>query len=134
MSSYVNLTINTSMYQQIMDALMSYSTNLDNYYDIEEIIHLIDALEEEYQYDMNKQNKDYMLWQEYEKLFHERFKVGKFRNDEGNINEKGMYEYKNFNKVNKVLEDYKEGGTLDILDEKQQFCLVLDLINVMRDE
>lgn len=129
MGSYVNLSIRTDVFQQIIDAIMSYCSKLDNYRDIEEAVHLIDMLEELYNEDIDKQNIEFSQWIEYEKLFNERFK-----DEEGIINEKGMHEYKNFNKVYQVLEDYKEIETLDILDIKQEFFLVLDLINVMRDD
>lgn len=133
MGFYVTLTMRIDMYGEIIDNLMLYSSYLDNYSDIEDIVHLIDFLGDEYEHDIEKQNQEYRKWQEYEELFNERFGDGEFLDDDGNINEKGMYEYKNFNKVNKVLEDYKEGGTLDMLDEKQQFFLVLDLINTLDD-
>lgn len=134
MGSYITLSMRTEVFNEIIDDLMLYVTQLKDYYDIESCIHLIDFLHEEYEHDMNKQNREYMNWQKYEKLFQERFENGEFCDDEGGINEKGMYEYKNFNKINKVLEDFKYGGTLDIMDTEQQFFLVLDLINVMRDE
>jgi hypothetical protein len=121
------------MYREIIDALMIYCSNLDNFFEMQGAVHLIDELEYEYQYDMDKQNHEYILWQEYENLFQERFKDGEFCDDEGDINEKGMFEYKNFNKINKVLEDYNERGMIDILDSKQNFFLVLDLLNVMND-
>ena len=117
-----------------MNNLRSYCSYLDEYYEMEDTVHLIDFLYEEYFKSMEKQDKEYKEWQEYEKLFLERFENPEFRDNDGNINEKGMYEYKNFNKVNKVLEDYKEGGTLDILDEKQQFFLVLDILNAMEEK
>ena len=126
MSSYVTLNLNTNMYQQIIDALMSYVTGLDNYYNIVEIIHLIDALEGMYQYDVTKQNKEFKQYQEYKELFEERFKASN-----GNLNDAQIKEYVNFGKVNQVIEDYKEDGVLVIFDTEQQFFLVLDLINSM---
>ena len=131
MSNYVTLSMSTEEYREIIDALMSYVTGLDNYYSIEDIIHLIDALEGEYEYDMAKQNMEYKKFNEYEELFNERFNDENFKDKDGHINEKGMKEYKNFYEINQVLEDYKEGGVLDILDTKQQFCLIFDLINAM---
>ena len=128
MSSYVTLTMSTQEYHDIINALMSYVTSLDNYYDIEDIIHLIDALEGMYQYDMTKQNKEFKKYQEYEKLFEERFK-----NNDGKLTDAQINEYTKFGKVNQVLEDYKEGGVMDVLDDEQQFFLVLDLINIMGD-
>lgn len=134
MSQYITLTMRTDTFDRLMNNLRSYCSYLDEYYEMENTVHLIDFLYEEYFKSMEKQDKEYKEWQEYEKLFLERFENPEFRDNDGNINEKGMYEYKNFNKVNKVLEDYKEGGTLDILDEKQQFFLVLDILNAMEEK
>ena len=134
MTQYITLSMRIDLFDEIINGLREYSTQLDNYYDMESVVHLIDYLFEEYFKSMEKQDKEYKEWQEYEKLFLERFENPEFRDNDGNINEKGMYEYKNFNKVNKVLEDYKEGGTLDILDEKQQFFLVLDILNAMEEK
>lgn len=131
MTSYVTLNLRIDLFDELINDLREYCTQLDNYYEIESGIHLIDLLFEEYFKSMEKQDKQFKEWQEYETLFLERFKDGEFLDNDGRINEKGVYEYKNFNRVNKVLEDYKEGGSLDILDEKQQFFLVLDLLNAM---
>lgn len=127
MSKYVTLTLHTHVYDQIIEGLMTYCSNLDSYWDMQDVVHVIDALEEMYNEDMGKQNKESQQWMEYEKLFNERF-------EDGNIDNFGIDEYRNFHKVNKVLEDYKIGGCLDILDEKQQFFLVLDLINVFTNK
>lgn len=134
MSQYVTLTIRIDTFDEIMNCLRSYSTQLDDYYDIESTIHLIDFLYEEYFGSMEEQDKELKEWREYERLFLERFENPEFHDNDGNINEKGMYQYKNFNKVNKVLKDYKERDSLDILDEKQQFFLVLDILNAMKIE
>ena len=133
MSQYITLSMRIDTFDEIINGLRLYCTQLDNYYDMESVVHLIDYLFEEYFKSMEEQDREYKEWQEYEKLFLERFENPEFRDDDGNINERGVYEYKNFNKVNKVLEDYKEGGTLDILDEKQQFFLVLDILNAMKE-
>ena len=133
MSQYITLSMRIDTFDEIINGLRLYCTQLDNYYDMESVVHLIDYLFEEYFKSMEEQDSEFKEWQEYEKLFLERFENPEFRDDDGNINERGVYEYKNFNKVNKVLEDYKEGGTLDILDEKQQFFLVLDILNAMKE-
>ena len=134
MSQYITLSMRTDTFDEILNALRSYCSNLDEYYEMEDTVHLIDYLYEEYFKSMEEQDKEYKEWEKYEELFLERFENPEFRDDDGNINERGVYEYKNFNKVNKVLEDYKEGGTLDILDNKQQFFLVLDLLNAINKE
>ena len=134
MSQYITLTMRTDTFDGLMNNLRSYCSNLDEYYEIEDTVHLIDYLYEEYFRSMEEQDKEYKEWQEYEELFLEHFENEDYLDNDGRINEKGVYEYKNFNKVNKVLEDYKEGGSLDILDSKQQFFLVLNLINVFTNK
>lgn len=134
MSQYVNISMRTDTFDQILNNLRSYCSNLDEYYEIEDTVHLIDYLYEEYFKSMEEQDKEFKEWQEYEELFLEHFENEDYLDNDGRINERGVYEYKNFNKVNKVLEDYKEGGTLDILDEKQQFFLVLNILNAMEEK
>lgn len=134
MSSYVTLSMRIDLFDEIINGLREYSTQLDNYYDMESVVHLIDYLFEEYFRSMEEQDKEYKEWEKYETLFLEHFENEDYLDNDGKINEKGMYEYKNFNKVNKVLNDYKEGGCLDILDEKQQFFLVLSILDVMEEK
>lgn len=134
MSSYVTLSMRIDTFDEIINDLREYCTQLDNYYDMESCIHLIDYLFEEYFKSKEEEDKEFKEWQEYEELFLEHFENEDYLDNDGKINEKGIYEYRNFNKVNKVLEDYKEGGTLNILDEKQQFFLVLNLLNAMKKE
>ena len=134
MSQYITLTMRTDIFDEIITDLRSYCSNLDNYYDMESAVHLIDFLFDEYFRSMEEQDREFKEWEKYEELFLEHFKNEDYLDNDGKINEQGVYEYKNFNKVNKVLKDYKEGGTLDILDEKQQFFLVLDLLNAIKED
>ena len=134
MSQYVTLTMRTDTFDGLMNKLRLYCGYLDEYYEMEDIVHLIDYLYEEYFKSMEEQDREFKEWQEYEELFLEHFKNEDYLDNDGKINERGVYEYKNFNKVNKVLKDYQEGGILDILDSKQNFFLVLDLLNAMNKE
>ena len=134
MSSYVTLSMRTDTFDGILNNLRAYCSYLDEYYEIEDVVHTIDFLYEEYFKSKEEEDKVYREWQEYEKLFLERFENEDYLDNDGKINERGVYEYKNFNKVNKVLEDYKEGGTLNILDEKQQFFLVLSILDVLGEK
>lgn len=134
MSQYITLSMRIDLFDEIINGLREYCTQLDNYYDVESVVHLIDYLFEEYFKSMEEQDKEFKEWQEYEELFLEHFENEDYLDNDGKINEKGVYEYKNFNKVNKVLEDYKEGGCLDILDSKQQFFLVLSILDVMEEK
>lgn len=134
MSQYITLTMRIDTFDGLMNNLRSYCSNLDEYYEIEDTVHLIDYLYEEYFKSMEKQDKEYKEWQEYEELFLEHFKNEDYLDNDGKINEKGVYEYKNFNKVNNVLNDFKEGGALDILDEKRQFILVLRILDILGEK
>lgn len=133
MSDYVNLRVSTSIYNIIINALMSYCDGLNNYGEIEEIVHMIDCLEGEYQRDVAKQNREFQQWMKYEDLFYENMEDLGFRDANGYLNNRGIRAFTNFDKVNKVFEDYKYGGNLDIIDEKQQFFLILDIINALED-
>ena len=48
MSSYVTLTMRIDTFDELINDLRTYCTQLDNYYDIESGIHLIDYLYDEY--------------------------------------------------------------------------------------
>lgn len=134
MSSYVTLSMRIELFDEIINGLREYCSNLDNYYDMESCVHLIDFLFEEYFKSTEKQDKEYKEWEKYENLFLEHFKNEDYLDNDGKINEKGVYEYKNFNKVNNVLNDFKEGGALDILDEKRQFILVLRILDILGEK
>ena len=103
MSQYINISMRTDTFDQILNNLRSYCSNLNEYYEIEDTVHLIDFLFEEYFKSKEEEDKEFKEWQEYEELFLERFENPEFRDDDGNINQEGMYEYKNFNKVNKCI-------------------------------
>ena len=123
MGQYVTLFMSVTMYRSIIDALMEYTTNLEEFFEIEDAIHLIDALEEEYSEDMAKQNKEFIQWQNRQKLFEEKFKDGE-----------GIFEQMNYYKVNNIIEKYKEEEELTIEDEEEQFNLILDILEVFKED
>ncbi len=57
MSQYVTLTLNYNTINKITEYLEEYCERLDNYYDIEEVVHLIDFLNEEIDDYHAQQNK-----------------------------------------------------------------------------
>ena len=123
MGQYVNIYMSVTMYRNIIDALMEYTTNLEEFFEIEDAIHLIDALEEEYSEDMAKQNKEYLQWQNRQKLFKEKFKTGE-----------GIFEQMNYYKINNIIEKYKEEEELTIESEEEQFNLILDILEVFKED
>ena len=77
-------------YSQLCDAVMEATTHAEDFYEIQELVHLLDFLEEEYQRDLAKQNLDYETWKLHEELF---------RNKE-------IYHREYFFRVVEVFEDY----------------------------
>ena len=123
MGQYVTLFMSVTMYRSIIDALMEYTTDLDEFFEIEDVIHLIDALEEEYNEDMAKQNKEFLQWQNRQKLFKEKFKDGE-----------GKFEQMNYYKINNIIEKYKEEEELSMSDEEEQFNMILDILELFKED
>ena len=69
LSQYVNLDMTYTTYSQLCDAVMEATTHAEDFYEIQELVHLLDFLEEEYQRDLAKQNLDYETWKLHEELF-----------------------------------------------------------------
>lgn len=123
MGQYVNIYMSVNMYRSIIDALMEYTEKLDEFFEIEDAIHMIDALEELYSEDMGKQNKGFIQWQNRQKLFKEKFKTGE-----------GIFEQMNYYKINNIIEKYKEEEELSIEGEEEQFNLILDILEVFKED
>lgn len=123
MGQYVNIYMSVTMYRSIIDALMEYTEKLDEFFEIEDAIHMIDALEELYSEDMGKQNKGFIQWQNRQKLFKEKFKTGE-----------GIFEQMNYYKINNIIEKYKEEEELSIEGEEEQFNLILDILEVFKED
>lgn len=71
MSHYVDLELNYTTYVEIVDNLRECVNHKESYWEIEDIVHLIDFLEEEYESDRNKQNREFAREREYRKIFAE---------------------------------------------------------------
>ena len=58
MSYYTTLTLSEYNFNNIIDALEEVTTTKKDFYEIVELVHLIDLLNEEYEADAARQNKD----------------------------------------------------------------------------
>lgn len=58
MSYYTTLTLSEYNFDSIINALEEITTKKDNFYEISELVHLIDLLNEEYEADAARQNKE----------------------------------------------------------------------------
>lgn len=115
MSYYVTLYVSKNVYNEILDAIIDAVHTKDNYYEISDLVHLLDHLEDLYQEDAGKQNKDFLRWQKYEELF--------------DAKESLHPEY--FSKIDDILDEYADNplSTIEI-DERDRFHLIHQIIDV----
>ena len=119
MSQYVNLDMNYTTYSRLCDAVMEAASHAEGFFEIQEMVHLLDFLEDEYERDLSKQNEDIKTWKMHEELF---------RNKE-------KYHLEYFHRVKKVFDDNIERGLLEWnISEQDKFHLICELIDVFKKE
>ena len=119
MSEQVYLEMNYNTFLKLCDAVEKAAENTKNFDDIQEIVHLVDFLEDEYERDSRKQNLDYQTWKLHEELF---------RNKE-------IYHHHYFYNVSIVFEDYEDRESLKWnISEQDKFHLICELIDVFKKE
>ena len=69
MSHYVNLEMTYTTYSKLCDAVMEAATHAEGFYEMQDLVHLFDFLEAEYERDSAKQSLDYETWKLHEELF-----------------------------------------------------------------
>ena len=119
MSQYVNLDMTYTTYSRLCDAVMEAATHAEDFDEIQEKVHLLDFLEDEYERDLSKQHDDIKTWKLHEELF---------RNKE-------FYHHQYFHSVENVFEDNIERGLLEWkISEQDKFHLICELIDVFKKE
>lgn len=119
MTEYVNLEMTYTTYSKLCDAIEEATTCAEGFYEIQELVHLFDFLEDEYQRDMAKQNLDYETWKLHEDMF---------RNNE-------IYHHEYFFRLERIFKDYKERGLLEWeISEQDKFHLICELIDVFKKD
>ena len=119
MSQYVNLEMSYNTYSKLCDAVMEAAAHAEGFFEIQELVHLFDFLEDEYEMDRSKQNLDYEVWKLHEELF---------RNKE-------IYHHQYFHRVKKVLDDYEDNKLLELnISEQDKFHLICELIDVFKKD
>lgn len=114
MSCYIEVSMTCSMYENIIDYLTFYTEYLNNYSEIEDIVHTIDALEELRHEYSTKQNKEWKEYLERQKLFE----------DDITIDEKFL-----FDRIKKILNVY---GIKENVET--EFHIIMEIINAMSEE
>ena len=113
MSSYVTLTLNTNTFREVMDNLQEAYKLKESYWELEDLVHLVDLLEEEEREYWAKENREWKRWVEIEKMMSE---------------EKTPSNIFLFQKIRSLLKEY------DIeLFEKREYHLVMDILDLLED-
>ena len=58
MAEYVNLEMTYTIYSELCDAIETATTHAESFWEIQDRVHLVDFLEEEYERDRRKRNID----------------------------------------------------------------------------
>lgn len=117
MSQQVKLEMSYNTYSELCDAVENATEHAEGFYEIQELVHLWDFLEGEYERDRRKQNLDYETWRKHEELF---------RNKE-------IYHREYFYRVNNIFEDNIEIGLLEWnICEQDKFHLICEIIDVFK--
>ncbi len=118
MSQQVNLEMPYSTFLELCDAVENAATHADGFNQIQELVHLVDFLEDEYQRDCARQTIDYETWKLHEELFQN----------------KEMHHHQYFYPVERVLEDYEDRNLLKwTISERDKFHLICELIDVFKN-
>ena len=111
MSSYTTITLSENAFREVIDAIECAIMHQDSVYDIQELVHLIDLLDNEYDEDSARKQKDWEMQRKYEAM-----------------HEDGQKPYPIlFNEICQVLREY--GVKTDI--PNQEFYLACELSDKM---
>lgn len=127
MVRYVNISMRAEDFDTIISALMEKTVEEETFFEINELVSLINRLENEYDEDMNAQSFALKKWQEYEELYIE------YEKDKENV-PNPMY----FMGVRDILQRYMcgdvEDGLLDLKDPVSMFALIMEICEFFIDD
>jgi hypothetical protein len=115
MSQQVYLEMGYRTYRELCEAVEKAAEYADGFEEMQDLVHLVDFLDDEYGRDRSKQDSDYKTWKLHEELF---------RNEE-------IYHQEYFYDVNDVFKDNEENGLLEWnISEQDRFHLICEIIDV----
>ena len=119
MTEYVNLEMTYTIYSRLYDAVMEAAEHAEGFWEIQERVHLVDFLEEEYGRDRRNNQLSYETWKLHEELF----------------KNKEIYHHEYFFKVERVIDNYEDKELLKWdISEQDKFHLICELIDVFKKE
>ena len=120
MGHYVNISMRVEDFDIIIQSLMDKTVKEETFFEINELVSLINRLQDEYDEDMNAQNFAFKKWKEYEELYIE------YEKDKENV-PNPLY----FMGVRDILQKYMcgdiEDGLLDLKDPVNMFTLIMEI-------
>ncbi len=120
MSHYVNISLRVEDFDIIIQTLMDKTVEQETFFEINELVSLINRLQDEYDEDMSAQNFALKKWLEYEELYIEYEK-----------NQENVPDLKYFMGVRDILQGYMcgdvEEGLLDLKDPVTMFALIMEV-------
>lgn len=126
MSHYVNISMRVEDFDTIIQTLMDKTVKEETFFEINELVSLINHLQDEYDKDINAQNFSLKKWQEYEELYIE------YNKDKENVPDL-IY----FMGVRDILQKYMVGdmrdGLLDLKDPVNMFLLIMEICEFFVD-
>lgn len=127
MVHYVNISMRTEDFDTIISALMEKTVEEETFFEINELVSLINRLEDEYDEDMNAQSFALKKWQEYEELYIE------YEKDKENV-PNPIY----FMGVRDILQRHMcedvEDGSIDLKDPVSMFALIMEICEFFIDD
>ena len=126
MAHYVNISLRTEDFDTIISTLMDKTVEEETFFEINELVSLINHLQDEYDEDINAQNFALKKWQEYEELYLE------YDKDKEKVSDP-----MHFMGVHDILQKYisgdEENGLLDLTDPVNMFALIMEICEFFLD-
>lgn len=127
MAHYVNILMRIEDFDTIIQSLMDKTVEEETFFEINELVSLINRLQDKYDEDMNAQNFALKKWQEHEELYIE------YEKDKENV-PNPIY----FMGVCDILQGYMGGdvedGLLDLKDPVIMFALIMEICEFFIDD
>ena len=122
MGHYVNISMRVEDFDTIIQTLMDKTVKEETFFEINELVSLINHLQDEYDEDINAQNFALKKWQKYEGLYLE------YKKDKENV-PNPIY----FMGVRDIFQEYMEDGLLDLTDPVIMFGLIIEICEFFLD-
>jgi hypothetical protein len=123
MGHYVNISMRVEDFDTIIQTLMDKTVEEETFFEIKELVNLIDCLEQAYDEDIYAQNVALKKWKDYEELYIE------YKKDKENIPNPIC-----FMGVRDILQKYMgenaEDGLLDLSDPVNMFSLIMEVCDL----